>query len=331
MLLIGSRAIRFHLPSFREPRDWDLIATDEELAGVASRLPANRVIPKPGTAASRAPRPPNRPEDPKHFFRHGENLVEVARQSMSPYWAKVSACFADADVMEDPVLGPLRVAPLDFLLLTKQCGLVYPILHWHKNLRDVYLLRDSVVAVSRNVAALWPDAMADSARMFAETHRRRKHPLLCCHPAASPAADRELHLVLHRAFSRRPETVGEPEKTWALPEGASRAERKAALMERLAEEAQVVAVEQMLWDLANGGNDVPEADRFLAGATKWLRWTLRDLAIGPLPIETRYFLVNHYREIRDLVPARWTDKVLNLHPRLAPGAAAGPDPARGQF
>jgi hypothetical protein len=160
MLLIGSRAIRFHLPSFREPKDWDLIASEEELARVAARLPANRVISKTGDAKARAVRPSNRPED------------------------------------------------------------------------------------------------------------------------------------------------------------ATSAEQKSALMERLAEEAQVVAVEQMLWDLANGNNDIPDANRFLDGATKWLRWTLRDLAIGPLPIETRYFLVNHYREVRDLVPPRWTDKVLNIHPRL---------------
>ena len=315
MLLIGSRAIRFHLPGFREPRDWDLVATEEELARVAAALPANQWPHKEGED----PRPTNRGSDLKHLFRYGENLVEVARASLIPYWEKVRTLFADAEVIVDPVLGELRIAPLDFLLLTKQCGLVYPIVHWHKNLADVYTLRDSLRSVSREVADLWPDCMEDSRRMFKETHARREHRLSCCHPSAHPVEDVDLHVTLHRAFSMGLTPVGEAlEDTWRVPGEMGPAARKAFLLRRLAQEVQVVAVEQLLWDLAEGGNDIPGADRFLMGATKWLRWALREMAIGPLPVELRYFVVNHYRELRDLVPERWTDPILNTHPRLTP-------------
>src|SRR5262249_51417103 len=34
MLLVGSRAAKIHFPSFREPKDWDVFATPQELARV---------------------------------------------------------------------------------------------------------------------------------------------------------------------------------------------------------------------------------------------------------------------------------------------------------
>ena len=60
--------------------------------------------------------------------------------------------------------------------------------------------------------------------------------------------------------------------------------------------------------------DKDDVDRFLKGSTMWLRWVLRELAIGPLPVEWRYFVVNHYREVRDSIPERWTDAVIDMQP-----------------
>ena len=70
MLLISSRAIRYHFPDFREPRDWDLIGTDEDIA----RL--DRILERS---------PSDRQRREKVHYRLDDVLVEVANASVVPY------------------------------------------------------------------------------------------------------------------------------------------------------------------------------------------------------------------------------------------------------
>src|SRR5438067_13787803 len=40
-VLIGSRAAKWHVPSFREPNDWDLIATSSQSASFINKIMSN--------------------------------------------------------------------------------------------------------------------------------------------------------------------------------------------------------------------------------------------------------------------------------------------------
>lgn len=105
MLLIGSRAIRYHFPDFREPRDWDLVGTDEDIA----RL--DRILQRSDQHGRRRE---------KAYYRSGDVLVEVANASVVPYWKRALETFRDAPTIEAPPFGTLRVPPASYLLLTKR-------------------------------------------------------------------------------------------------------------------------------------------------------------------------------------------------------------------
>lgn len=281
MLLIGSRAILYHMPDFRPPRDWDLVGTDEEI----ERL--DRVLP-------RIDKMPRRRE--KAYFRHRDVMVEVANASATPYWGKVVATFADGPSIVEPVLGELRIPPVEYLMLTKHCGLIYHVLHWHKNLEDLYFLRDRIQTIPERVAALLPDTLADSRRMFAERHAKSDLAAQPCHPAATRGP---LDPVLHRELHERLKVgaapaVSEPRAWEGFPERTGEA-RRARMIDLFAEETAVMAAEHALRLTPDRAR--PEAEL--------IRWAVRMLIVSSMPDSLRYFGVNYYREIVERVPRGW--------------------------
>lgn len=286
MLLIGSRAIVHYLPEFRPPRDWDLVGSDEEIARLA------RVL-------ARSDRHPSRPE--KSYFQHQGALVEVASTDAVPYWAKVAAAYSEGPVIHERVLGELRLPDPGFLLVSKQCGLIYGIHHWHKNLEDLYFMRDRITSIPEHVAALLPDAIADSKRMFGERHAAAASVADPCHPGLAGPRDPKLHAALHeqlalgslaavldpRAWEGFPELRGEP--------------RRERIIDLFAEETMVLAAEHARERALTGEQ---------LGETQVARWALRILITGKLPEGLRYFGVNHYREIMGRIPDGWLSQAL---------------------
>lgn len=298
MLLIGSRAILHHLPDFRPPRDWDLVGTEEDIARLDRLLP-------------RSTRHTSRPE--KTIFYYGGAMVEVINASVVPYWAKVAETFADEPFIDEPLLGRLYIPPAGFLLLTKQCGLIYRIFHWHKNLEDLYFMRDRIPTIPARVAVLLPDALADSRRMFADKHAAREGDREPCHPALRGPADPALHQALHdRLKLGAVAAVDEPRAWEGFPERAGDARRQ-RLMDLFAEETMVLGAEQSL-RLASG---TAHAEAQLA------RWAIRNLITGTMPEGLRYFGVNYYREIMDRISPGWLARaagLLTASPRTDPRA-----------
>jgi hypothetical protein len=284
MLLIGSRAIVHFFPEFRPPRDWDLVGTAEDIARLGRALPVFK-----GRSAD--------PARDKAYFDYGGVLVEVANASVVPYWARVLETFCDEPSMDEPVLGSLLIAPAPYLLLTKHCGLVYRIAHWHKNLEDLYFLRDRIPTIPDRIAALVSETLVDSARMFAPLHATTKQERSACHPELPPSRDPALHGELHRCLSlgATPATAS-PDAWQGFPDLQGDARRE-AMMKVLAEEAMVIGAEEFL-----RGNLAQTEDSIT-------RWALRNLITGGLPDAWRYFGVNHYREIRSLVPEGWLDRI----------------------
>jgi len=302
MLLIGSRAIRYHFPEFRPPVDWDLVGTTREILHLDELLERHR--PRRRT--------PLEQQDKAHFLHDGR-LVEVANADRSAYWGRVYHTFEAAPVVDGGRLGELRLAPAAFLLLTKQCGLVYDIVHWHKNLEDVYFLRDRIPEMPESIAALWPDAVADSARMFERGHRRAQRKATGCFPGPVGPRDVDLHRLLHRTLALGASPWVDHAGAWCGFPDATPNERLLAMTGLFAEEAMVVAAERLLADrsISGGGRRGPE---------EHLRASLRALIVGGLPVGWRYFGVNHYREIRAAVPQRWADRLAELPAEALPGS-----------
>lgn len=288
MLLIGSRAIRHHFPEFRPPRDWDLVGTREDIARLDQALPR---ITHAYLGLDKA------------CYAYGGAFVEVVDVAVIPYWATVCAAFAGGPTIEDPVLGVLGIPPPGFLLLTKQCGLIYHLLHWHKNLEDLYFLRDRIPSIPEHVAALLPLALSDSRRMFAANHRKSTSTAEPCHPEARAPLHPRLHRALHdRLALGALAAIDEPRAWEGFPEraGTSRRER---MIDLFAEETMVLAAEQSILPSIDGKGH-PEAEL--------TRWALRSLITSTMPEGLRYFGVNYYREIMERVPQGFLSKVADM-------------------
>jgi hypothetical protein len=284
MLLIGSRAIRVHFPDFRPPYDWDLVATTEEIEELDRKLPRHE--------KQRWPE--------KAHYRYGNAMVEVANGSVVPYWGRVLEYFANEPTIVEPTLGTLHIAPAGYLLLTKHCGLIYPVLHWHKNLEDLYFMRERMPHMPEQLATLIAETIDDSRRLFSALHARRSVDVRPCHPDLPSASDlhRELHARLVPEVER-----GVAESAW---QGFPEADGKVRLRELrrwMAEEAMIIAAEQYLH---------PRFSFETSDEDELVRWALRMLCTGHLPSNFRYFLVNHYREVRDLVPKGWLARAAAL-------------------
>src|SRR5690554_476557 len=307
MLLIGSRAIRYHFADFREPRDWDVIGTDEDIARLDEIL-------------ERSTRHSQR-RDKVHYLL-GDVMVEVANASAVPYWKLVDEAFRDAPTIEEPSLGTLRVAPAPYLLLTKQCGLIYHIVHWHKNLEDFYYLRDRIPFIPDAVAALLPHALDDSRRMFGANHARAARECSGCHPDLPPPRDADLHALLHERLKLGATTAIGEEGAWDAFPNATPQDRRPKMISLFAEEAMVLAAERFL------GPALDEASR---DPRQLIRWALRNLITSRLPESWRYFGVNYYRDIAARIPERWVDSIRDLEslrPVCDEPCSAGPSCTR---
>jgi hypothetical protein len=299
MLVFGSRALRYHFPQFRQPRDWDLAGTRADV----ERL--DQVLPRRGHQAPY-----------KAHFEHDATLVEVDIAEERPFWARALHAFRDAPILNESVLGPLRVPPPAFMLFTKQCGLIYGVQHWHKNLEDLYQLQDWITDVPQAARDLLRPLQEHSRAMFGEAHARasRSQPD-ACHPRMPTPPEPDLHRRLHERLKLGTTPMVTIDAAWqAFPQ--LEADTKLHAMRcLLAEEAMVLAATLHLGS--------PRQTTHPPAQLK--RAALRRLIQSALPEAWRYFGVNNYREIAALIPETWSERITDLEP-LRPDPANTCDP-----
>lgn len=291
MLLIGSRAIVHYFPDFRPPLDWDLFGSSEEIRALSKRLPPleNTVV---------------RPH--KACFQYDSAIVEVVNTDVAPEWAKIVHAFRNEASIEEPVLGTLIVAPAAFLMITKQVGLIYDIWHWHKNLEDLYFLRDRISSVPDVVTQVMPHSLEDSRKLFAAStaHVLRSPPP--CHAGEaeqSPNPRTALHAELHQILAEAGTPLVNEKGAWQGYPDAQPEARRAKMVRLFAEEAMVIGAEQLLTrGLSHASDDEQTVTR----------WAMRMLITGSLPEGWRYFGVNYYREIMAAIPRGWTSRLSTL-------------------
>jgi hypothetical protein len=286
MLVFGSRALRYHFPQFREPRDWDLAGTRADV----ERL--DRLLPRRGRQA-----------EYKVHFEYDSATVEVDIAEERPFWARAMHVFRDAPILEDRVLGPLRVPPAAFLLFTKQCGLIYGVRHWHKNLEDIYQLQQWITEVPQEARDLLRAMQEDTRSMHGEAHANatRSQPD-ACHPRMPTQPEAELHRRLHECVKLGATPLVDRDGAWQGFPQLEGDEKLHTMRLLFAEEALVLAATTHLGS--------PRQATYPPAQLK--RSALRRLIQSALPEAWRYFGVNNYREIAALIPETWVDRVSEL-------------------
>jgi hypothetical protein len=305
MLVFGSRALRYHFPQFREPRDWDLVGTRADM----ERL--DQVLPRRGRQAPF-----------KVHFEYDSAMVELDIAEERPFWARAMHVFRDAPILEESVLGPLRVPPPAFLLFTKQCALIYAVRHWHKNLEDVYHLQQWITEVPQEARDLLPVMQEDTRRMHAEAHARATHwQPDACHPKMPTQPDTELHRRLHECMKLGTKPIVDRDGAWQGFPQLEGDEKLHGMRLLFAEEAMVLAATTHLGS----------ARQTTHRPAQLKRAALRRLIQSALPEAWRYFGVNNYREIAAMIPETWVERIAELeHLRPdVPNACAGEGASRG--
>ncbi len=288
MLLFGSRALAYTVPGFRDPVDWDVVGTDEDLARIDKLLPRYEG---------------KKPSPNKTVFVYEGCPLELVHSQPGDYWSKVREVFANEKTIDVPVLGRLVVAPAPYCLITKQVALIYRIHHWHKNLEDVYVLRNRILTIPPHIEALLPSTQEHVRNYYAPRHKESLAVPVACHPALPNQPIAPLHGLLHERVSFASRPLAYEKDAWkAFPhlKGADRIDRMHHL---LAEEVMTFAAHCRYQE-----RGFPEART----DAELKRFALREFAVSHLPEDWRYFLVNHYREIANLVPEDWGKKVADL-------------------
>ena len=301
MLVYGSRALRYHFPQFREPKDWDLVGTRADV----ERL--DQVLPRRGHQTQY-----------KVHFEYDSVMVEVDIAEERPFWGRAMHLFRDAPILDESVLGPLQVPPPAFMLFTKQCGLIYGVIHWHKNLEDIYQLQEWITEVPPEARELLGPLQEISRVMYGEGHAKatRSSPD-ACHPKLPTQPDAEPHRRLHEQLKLGPKPMVDLDGAWqAFPQ--LQGDEKLHNMRLLfAEEAMVLAASMHL----RSPHQVTHPPAQLKRAA------LRRLIQSALPEAWRYFGINNYREISALIPETWVERITELE-HLRPDASKTCDDER---
>ncbi|HEU4580581.1 MAG TPA: hypothetical protein VFS67_20130 [Polyangiaceae bacterium] len=294
MLLHGSRAVRYHFPQYREPKDWDLVGTRADV----ERL--DQLLPRLGHQTEH-----------KVHFEYNSAMVEVDIAEEGDYWARASRVFSDAPVWHEPVLGPLRIAPPAFVLFTKQCSLIYPVRHWHKNLEDLYQLQEWVSEVPPAIRELLRPTQEHSRGLHAKTHawETRSQPD-ACHPKMPTQPEPQLHRRLHERMKLGAQPLVDSDGAWQAFPQLQGEEKLQAMLRLFAEEALVLAATLHLQS--------PRQETHPPAQLK--RAALRRLIQSALPEAWRYFGVNNYRAIAELMPEAWPERIAELE-HLRPDAS----------
>jgi hypothetical protein len=288
MLLFGSRALSYSIPEFRKPLDWDLVGTEEDLARLDTLLPRH---------------PNRRGKSHKGLFVYEGSPLELTVRQPGDYWSQVCDGLRDEPSIEVPVLGRLTLAPASFCLITKQIILIYRMHHWHKNIEDIYFLRNYVQTIPPHVEALLAPMQAQARDYYAKLHARFPVVPVACHPSLTHQPDPALHGQLHERLALGPSPIVAEAGAWKAFPSLAGAERTSKMRQLIAEEAMVFAA-HCRYD-----------ERGFPGArsdSELKRYALREIAMSHLPEDWRYFTVNHYREIADLIPENWSSKVRDL-------------------
>lgn len=125
MIVLGSRAARHHLPTFRDPADWDLVVTSDEIRRIGLEFD--------GTISEFVPASPYK----YRLKLHDEPLIEVEVAEEGSNVLLVAAARGWPSI-ETPI-GRAFVPPLDTLWRIKKAHVYWPV-HWEKNIADLHVL-----------------------------------------------------------------------------------------------------------------------------------------------------------------------------------------------
>jgi hypothetical protein len=230
-------------------------------------------------------------------------LVEVDIAEERPFWLRAMHSFRDAPILNDSVLGPLRVPPPAFMLFTKQCGLIYGVLHWHKNLEDLYRLQDWITEVPDEVRELLRPLQEISRDRYGEAHARATRTRAdACHPKMPTQPEAEEHRRLHEHMMLGVAPMVDIDGAWQAFPHLAGDEKLHGMRLLFAEEAMVLA----------GTLHLQSPRQLTHPPAQLKRAALRRLIQSALPEAWRYFGINNYREISALIPETWVERIRDL-------------------
>ncbi len=289
MLLIGSRAAKFHLPDFRAPLDWDFIATEAELQRFYRHPELKPVGDHKGV---------------KRDFSYGRTYVEVELVTAG---SSSEALFHEHDGGTRTPFGAVRVANLDTLFLLKRSHI--PFRHmWLKHFRDYRVLQEHVGSI--------PSSMEPTLALRIEETKKRlrfrdKDFSVSNDKFFGRSADRVMRIVPH-------DNIHEAVKFGAIPLFKSLKEDQNlatvlfhkflelpfdSKIKNMQEECMVLTVERHA--IPARLSEKPFFERIAA------EQILREMCFNYLPFDFRFFCVDYFDIILKTMPRGFAARAMD--------------------
>jgi len=193
MLLTGSRAAKIHWSDFRDAKDWDLIASSEEVrAHFDGRF--DLVAEEPH----------------KRFYRGEQGTFEVSLTDERPMLKEATALASRRVAIAG--VGMCDVASAHLLFVLKWTFLAYPV-HWYKSMRDLAFMKARTAPLPAAMVAYAARLMTHVASLDYYRRALAPGPIACCHD----------HPAMHAHVMRRwPKSAARAEKIdWVAEETAA--------------------------------------------------------------------------------------------------------------
>lgn len=126
MLLIGSRAAKYHFSNFRDPVDYDLIATENEINNFLKNKTFKDIS--------------------KHSKKKVVKINNITFEFEISNKIKSSKLFLKKETkfpFKDSLFGKYFIASPEALLAMKRSHIIFPI-HFHKNINDYHYLKNKI-------------------------------------------------------------------------------------------------------------------------------------------------------------------------------------------
>jgi len=283
MLLIGSRAAKFRIENFRDPLDWDFIASRDEI----SNFSGLELIKKYG--------------DGKYIFKYMRTVVEVEISENNNSAHSIMNLECDAQIPTP--FGVADVASLDVLFLLKRSHIAFRPM-WRKHFKDYKELQ--------NIVGCVPNEMLDIFnKRIEETKKRlnfREHNFNVSNDKFFNSRVKRVfdHDFLHEAVKFKDIPIFK-----MIKKDLNKAEISYEMFMDLPFDYKIMNYQEECMALTLERNIIPCVQEGEHYSERLLcREMLMDMCYNYLPFEFRFFCVDYFEEILNGIPKNFSTKFI---------------------
>lgn len=301
MLLIGSRAARFHFPSARKPKDFDFIATPQEVKSFLKDFAYTDVSSHAKKVRALV-----------HL--HGQKVTFefdlTDSYASSKYLYDHEKHFAKDDALLNQ---SYYVASPQTLYLLKRSHITFPI-HWEKNIEDFLFLKNKVECMS--MPGWWNHAFQMRFKEISERVNKKKMNFDVGNSEFFRKSEKFVNRVVEHDSLHYATCFYDKPIFLSAKEDISQAALSPELVKQLSHEDKIRMIQEECMALSMERHVIPALmKKETINSRAAYRKTAGKMVYNYLPDFLKFFAADHFPEILDL-KIDYVQKCLDNHPTL---------------